>query len=213
MYLEFLKACLVGLAIAAPVGPIGLLCIRRTLTLGAGIGIASGLGAAVADGTYGLLAALGLSFSGILESHGDMMRLGSGLLLLILGGRIFYHGLTSSLSSPEPSANASPKVATGLLAFGSTYLLTIANPATFLSFVAMISALSEGLGSSIWGPYILVLGVFTGSALWWFFLVGLVSKLRHVLSPLFMKGIDLFSGLLLLGWGGWMAVKTLFVLF
>lgn len=196
----FLHGGLVGLAIAAPVGPIGLLCIRRTLRDGRLVGLATGLGAATADGTYGLLAATGLALSGLLVSHGDLMRFGGGLLIVYLGVSTFMRGLKDQPHDPAkaPSSHAPLK------AYVTTFLLTIANPATILAFIGMISGLSAGASSGPDAAYWLVLGVFLGSAVWWLFLVTITALVRGLISDFFMRMIDFISGSVLAIWGLWM---------
>ena len=196
----FLQGALVGLAVAAPVGPIGLLCIRRTLRDGRLVGLATGMGAASADGLYGLIAATGLSITGLLISHGDEMRLFGGLLIFYLGLSTFRRGL---IDLPHDPAKAPPSHAP-LRAYGTTFLLTLANPATILSFIGMISGLSKGAESSPDAAYWLVFGVFCGSAVWWLFLVTMTALVRGLMSDLFMRIIDFASGSLLMLWGGWM---------
>ncbi|WP_316861496.1 LysE family transporter [uncultured Cohaesibacter sp.] len=193
----FLQGGLIGLAIAAPVGPIGLLCIRRTLREGKLVGIATGMGAATADGMYGIIAATGLAISGLLVSHGDWMRLGGGLLILYLGVTTFLRGFDSQPHDPAkaPSAQAP------LRAYATTFLLTVSNPATIIAFIGMISGLSKGLEQGPGAAYWLVFGVFSGSALWWFILVGMTSLIRGLISDHFMRLIDFLSGLILSVWG------------
>lgn len=204
----FLTGSLIGLSIAAPVGPIGLLCIRRTLVDGRLIGIATGMGAATADGVYGLIAATGLSISGLLVSHGDWMRLFGGFLILYLGITTILRGCRTQPHDPaKASASHEP-----FKAYGTTFLLTMTNPATILSFVGMISGLSAGAAVSPEAPYWLVLGVFCGSALWWFILVGLTSLLRGRLPDSAMRFIDFASGAILSIWGLsmlWTAITAL----
>ena len=126
--LLFLRRLLLGLSISAPVGPIGLLCIRRTLAYGRLTGLLSGLGAATADGFYGMVAAFGLTFvSQFLESQSFLLRIIGGLFLV-------YLGITTFRSKPpEESAKLSRTSLAG--SYLSTLLLTMTNPATILSFV------------------------------------------------------------------------------
>ncbi len=168
----FLRGLVIGFSIAAPVGPIGVLCIRRTLAEGQLYGLVSGLGAATADALYGCVAAFGLTFiSSFLIGHKLWLSLIGGLFLL-------YLGIKTLLSKPaEDAAKAEGKGLFG--AYASTFLLTVTNPMTILSFVAIFAAL--GLGSTT-GSYasalILVLGVFCGSATWWLLLSGGVGLFR-----------------------------------
>ena len=201
----FLQGGLIGLAIAAPVGPIGLLCIRRTLRDGRLVGLATGLGAATADGLYGLVAATGLAFSGLLVSHGDWMRIGGGLLILYLGIATFRRGLDAHPDNPAKA----PASHEPLKAYGTTFLLTLSNPSTILAFVGMISGLSAKAASGPGAAYWLIFGVFSGSALWWLFLVSATAMVRHFVSEQMMRAIDFLSGSVLALWGGWMAWQGL----
>ena len=166
---------IIGFSIAAPVGPIGVLCIRRTLADGRAAGLATGLGAATADAIYGCLAAFGLTALTAALVGGQMwIRLIGGAFLLYLGVRTFL---------AKPSGSAAEARGSGLLsAYASTFLLTLTNPMTILSFVAVFAAL--GLGTTHPEPLsaaVLVLGVFVGSAVWWLTLSGGVSLFREPL--------------------------------
>lgn len=191
----FLRGLVVGFSIAAPVGPIGVLCIRRTLADGRGVGFASGLGAATADAFYGGVAGFGLTLvSGLLVRQSAWLRLGGGAFLC-------YLGLRTLLSRPaERSATAG---GAGLLgAYASTLALTLTNPATILSFVAVFAGLGLAGGE---GGYlaasVLVGGVFLGSALWWLILSGTVGMLRSRVHPRALRWVNVFSGLILGGFG------------
>jgi threonine/homoserine/homoserine lactone efflux protein len=164
-----------GFAIAAPVGPIGVLCIRRTLAHGRAAGLVSGLGAASADALYGLVAALGLSVvSGLLLSGRAWLQLAGGLFLLYLGARTF-------VARPAEHGAATSEGRGLLGAYLSTFALTITNPATILAFLGVFAGMglasaADGAGAGFAAT--LVLGVFVGSALWWLLLSGGVSLLR-----------------------------------
>ncbi len=138
----FLRGLTLGLAIAAPVGPVGVLCIRRTLAEGRLAGLVSGLGAATADACYGLVAAFGLTFvSSRLIDWQDAIRLVGGLFLLYLGAR--------TLAAPvadQPAAGLAVQPAQrGLLAnYTSTLVVTLTNPMTILAFAAVFAGLGEG---------------------------------------------------------------------
>ena len=184
-----------GLSIAAPVGPVGVLCIRRTLAYGRPYGFVSGLGAATADAIYGAIGALGLNFvSGLLIDQQMPLRLVGGLFLWYLGIRTFM----AAPSEQTPAANAS-----GLLgAYLSTLALTLTNPLTILSFAAIFAGL--GLGSA-GGDYAiashLVAGVFLGSALWWAFLSSGVGLFRGRLSSSGLRWLNRISGAVIVGFG------------
>jgi threonine/homoserine/homoserine lactone efflux protein len=190
-----LRGLLLGFSIAAPVGPIGVLCIRRTLSAGRGMGLASGLGAATADATYGAIAAFGLTVvSGFLLSQQLWLRLLGGAFLCYLGVRTFL---------AAPATEAASVGGGGLAgAYVSTFFLTITNPLTILSFAAIFAGLGLGASGTDAGAALgLVLGVFLGSALWWLLLSGGVSLLRARFDLRAMRWVNRGSGLLILGFG------------
>jgi len=186
----FWKGALLGFSIAAPVGPIGVLCIRRSLGAGFLAGFASGLGAATADALYGAVAGLGLTaVSSVLLAGRGWLRLVGGLLLLALGARTFF----AAPAAPRPASPPGPP--RGLLhQYASTFLLTVTNPATILSFTAAFGAL--GLVTRL-AAAALVAGVFAGSAAWWLLLAGATSRLRTRLPPSGLAWINRGSGLIL----------------
>ena len=193
----FLQGIGVGLAIAAPVGPVGVLCVNRTLRHGIGIGLASGLGAAVADGVYGAVAGFGVSrVAEFLLGHQDMLRVLGGAFLLILGLRILIRGPAHEAGQPAWSA---PRP---VLAFASCFLLTLTNPITILAFVAVFAGLGmvESTTNIATGA-VLVLGVFLGSAFWWLALSGLVALLRGRVTPRILVWVNRISGAILTGFG------------
>lgn len=189
------RGLVVGFAIAAPVGAIGLLCIRRTLTDGRLVGFVSGLGAASADALYGLLAAMGLrSVSSVLMEHQSWVRLAGGLFLCYLGVRTV---------TTRPSVEALAPSGRGLaIAYGSTFALTLTNPSTILSFAAVFSGMGlvDTTGDR-WSAGLLVLGVFLGSALWWLLLSGGIGWVRRSLTPSGLRWVNLLSGAALAGLG------------
>jgi threonine/homoserine/homoserine lactone efflux protein len=191
----FFKGFIIGFSIAAPVGPIGVLCIRRTLAEGRASGLVSGLGAATADGLYGCIAGFGLTFlSNLLIQHQGWIRVIGGLFLCTLGIR--------TLVASPAKESASLKKGGLVGSYGSTFFLTLTNPMTILSFAAIFAGL--GLGST-GGDYlssgVLVLGVFTGSALWWLMLSTMVGMFGKMLSPRGMRWVNRISGIIILGFG------------
>jgi threonine/homoserine/homoserine lactone efflux protein len=199
----FLKAVLIGLSIAAPVGPIGLLCIQRTLAQGARVGFVSGLGAAVADACYGSIGAFGL----VTVMH-FFVALTTPLAAI---GAVFlgWLGLRTWRAPVGREAAAVPVVDHGGKAFASVLLLTLGNPATILSFLAVFASLGAGTvpGSSAAG--VMVLGVFVGSALWWLTLALGVAALRHKISPLGMRRINRAAGCCLIAIATWHLLHVL----
>ncbi len=189
----FLRGLLLGLSIAAPVGPIGLLCIRRTLAYGRGTGLLSGLGAATADGFYGMVAAFGLTFiSQFLEAQSVLLRITGGLFLC-------YLGVTTFRSKPPKRAAETSR--TGLVgAYLSTLLLTLTNPATIFSFVLIFAGLAP-TGLNYAQASVMVLGTFVGSALWWLLLSSGVSLFRRQLTPRRLQWLNRICGVLIFGFG------------
>jgi threonine/homoserine/homoserine lactone efflux protein len=189
------RGLIIGMSIAAPVGPIGVLVIRRTLTAGRIAGLVTGLGAATADAIYGCVAGFGLTFiSMVLISQHFWVRLIGGLFLCYLGVRTL-------LAAPaEQAAGASaPSL---LRAYLSTLLLTLSNPMTILSFAAVLAGLGiGGAGASYGAAALLVLGVFAGSALWWLILSGGVSVVRLRLTAGILRWVNRLSGAVLIGFG------------
>ncbi|RIX82831.1 LysE/ArgO family amino acid transporter [Acidovorax cavernicola] len=190
----FVKALVIGLSIAAPVGPIGLLCIQRTLAHGRTIGFLSGLGAALADACYGAIGAFGVS--------AVVSTMVAARVPLALGGAAFlaWMGVQLLRAPAATQARAAEDPATPLKALLSVFVLTLANPMTILSFVAVFASLGSGHTSSGSGAALtMVLGVFLGSALWWLGLSTGVSLVRHRLGPRVLQAINRLSGALLLG--------------
>jgi len=190
----FLQGLVIGFAIAAPVGPIGVLCIRRTLANGRVAGLVSGLGAATADATYGALAGFGVTFlSTLVVSQEVPIRLLGGAFLLFLGAWTF-------LSVPrDPHRKTEGSLAGDYL---TTFALTLSNPVTIVAFAAMFAGLGvTGQGGDYAAAALLVAGVFAGSALWWVILSTVVSAFRHAFDLGRMRWVNRISGLVIVGFG------------
>jgi threonine/homoserine/homoserine lactone efflux protein len=186
------------------VGPIGVLCIRRTLAHGLRSGLASGMGAATADALYGCVAGFGLSLISQFLIQGQFsFRLAGGCFLLYLGARTF-------LSRPASTASLTPRL--NLAGdYLSTFFLTLTNPLTVLSFAAIFAGLGlggsrEGYGSAA----MMVLGVFLGSGLWWLILSWGVARLRDRFSLRGFGWVNRISGLVILGFGAAALVSLIF---
>ncbi len=190
----FMKSVLAGMAIAAPVGPVGVLCLRRTVVEGRLPGLVSGLGAALADALYGCIAAFGLAaLAGLLLDHQDALQLAGGIFLVVMGVRI--------LKAPaRPAAEARPG---GLFAqFASTFVLTAVNPITILAFAGIFAALGVIVAANDpVGSLVLVAGVFVGSSLWWLGIVVVASLLHGRLEDRHLIRVNMFSGTLVLAFG------------
>jgi threonine/homoserine/homoserine lactone efflux protein len=191
----FLNGAVIGLSIAAPVGPIGVLVIRRTLAEGRLTGFVTGLGAATADAIYGAIGALGLALvASALSGASIWLRLLGGLFLCYLGLRTFR--------APPSDRAAATSGADRARAYAATLLLTLTNPATILSFAAIFAGL--GVGSArgdLSAALVLVAGVFCGSALWWLLLSGGVSLARAKLTPRELSWVNRVSGAIIAGFG------------
>ncbi len=184
----FLNGLFIGVAIAAPVGPIGLVCIRQTIKGGMRLGFASGLGAACADTFYGIVAAFGIStLSPTLLPYENTLDIVGGIFLIFIG----VSNLLSKI--PDKSIHLPKKMAGG--AFTSTFFLTLTNPMTTFAFAAIFSAFGIIEGEqSILSSFFLVLGVFLGSTAWWFALSSLISWMRHKVSNKVLLWINRISG-------------------
>lgn len=190
----FLQGAFFGFSIAAPVGPIGLLCIRRTLASGRRAGFASGLGAATADATYGGIAGFGITFLSVaLVSQMLLIRSLGGAFLIFLGARTFF-------SVPSTVVRATGgNLATDYL---STFVLTLSNPLTIIAFAAVFAGFGvTGGGGDYTAAAFLVSGVFAGSTLWWLILSGVVSAFRGMFGVSRMRWVNRLSGALIAGFG------------
>jgi len=185
---------LIGLAVAAPIGPISLMCINRTLNAGRSSGLVFGAGIAAADGSYAALASFGLTgASSALTGAGDWLQLLGSLLLMFLGAMLVWGKPDTRL----PARKRNPGIGT----FASAYVLTLANPPTFLFFagvVASLAAFSSGVQ-----PVTFTAGVFAGSMLWWTALTVLVSRSARLFTAGVRAGINRASGLTLIGFAGY----------
>ena len=189
-----LRGLALGFAIAAPVGPIGVLCIRRTLANGRLNGLVSGLGAATADMLYGAVAAFGLTaISSLLLNERVWIHVIGAIFLAYLGVRTL-------LARPAPLVKAATNGAGLAGAYASTVGLTLANPATIISFAAVFAGLGvAGTRAGYSTAALLVLGVFCGSALWWVVLSTGVSLLRARVTPRVLRCVNVVSGAILVG--------------
>jgi threonine/homoserine/homoserine lactone efflux protein len=209
----FLKGILIGFAVAAPVGPIGLLCIRRTLWGGHLAGFTAGLGAALADALFGFIAAFGLTLVwDILMANAKWFALGAGLVLI-------YIGVTEWRSEPKDPLLLTPQSAAGLVrGFVSTFFLTLANPLTILSFAAVFAGFGieghrvteDGQTPNYALMTELIAGVFIGSACWWLLLSAGVDVIRHRLNAKMLRWLNRVSGTGLLAFGVYMLYRFLF---
>ncbi len=198
-----LKGLIIGFSIAAPVGPIGVLCIRRTISDGRISGLVSGLGAATADAIYGSIAGFGLAFiSNFLVDQQVWLRLIGGLFLCYLGLKTFF---------TQPVEQTTLAKGIGLAgAYVSTFFLTLTNPMTIIFFAAIFTGLGlAGAGGNYAAAGVLVLGVFIGSALWWLILSGSVGVIREKFNPHGLQWVNRISGAIITGFGLWVLLGAI----
>jgi threonine/homoserine/homoserine lactone efflux protein len=190
-----LKGIIIGFSIAAPVGPIGVLTIKRTLAEGRLSGFVTGMGAAMADAVYGFIAGFGLTvISAFLLTQAFWIKLIGGLFLLFLGVKSFLS---------KSASNAAKLDSKGLFSnLVSTFFLTLTSPVTILSFVAIFAGLGLGTTKTDYTSSLsLVFGIFLGSALWWLILSSVVGFFQTKITPERLVWINRLSGLILLSFG------------
>jgi putative LysE/RhtB family amino acid efflux pump len=187
-----LRGILLGLAVAAPVGPIGVLCIQRCLAGGFWAGFSGGIGTAVADAVYAALAAAGFAaLAALAGPMQDWLRWGGAAVIAWLGWRAMS-------APPAVQGEAGPVAAKPLRLFLVTFLLTMSNPTTILSFIALFAALGLGAGAPLHSAVAAVAGVFAGSLLWWAILSGAVTLLRRRISDESRHWINRIAGFVLI---------------
>jgi len=192
--LLLLKSIILGFSVSAPVGPIGLLCIQRTLTKGQMAGFFTGLGASTANMIYASFAAFGFSVvSSFLLEQQFILRIIGGVFLLYLGVKIFL---------AKPAERAASLEGNGLIrVYLSTLFLMITNPTTILNFVAMFAGLGfDKTASSPSTAFIFVSGVFLGAIFWWFLLSFSVSIFKNKITP-YLKSVNKIAGMLIISLG------------
>ncbi|MBY0292408.1 MAG: LysE family transporter [Alphaproteobacteria bacterium] len=201
-FILFFKGVLVGFIIAAPVGPIGILCIRRTLGGSYALGLATGLGAGLADTFYGAVAGFSLaSVADFIKNNDFYLRLFGGILLGWIGFSI--------LRAPPRQNNAENEGdATLLSSLTSAFLLTVSNPLTLIVFAAAFAAMGIApLEGSFSQAFVLVAGVFVGANAWWLSLSTTVHLMHHKLSDRQLLWINRSSGVLLCAFSAYMLLS------
>ena len=206
----FLQALWIGLSIAAPVGPVGLLVIQRTWRHGLAVGLATGLGAAVADAACGAIGAYGISaLVSALQGARVPLALAGGAFLLWLAWRTWPRSPSAAPAGPagtesEAAMAAPPRL---LPSFAGTFVLTLSNPATILSFIAIFAAVaSQGVPAS---PLLMVAGVLIGSAAWWLLLCAAVGALRSRFDARAQRWVGRVSALMLAAFALWQWAQLL----
>jgi len=202
-FLLLLEGLVIGFSLAAPVGPVGVLCIRRTLAYGSKRGLVVGLSAACADMLYGIIAAFGVTFiSDFISNQQHWIRLIGGILLMLLGYRMYHsHAITDT---PINGTNRHVR------AFISTFLLTLTNPMTLFAFAAVFAGvgLNKIIGNN-WSGTFLVIGVFLGSLSWFTLLTALVHFFREKISTNGLTLVNKIAGTLLILFGAFALWKSL----
>jgi threonine/homoserine/homoserine lactone efflux protein len=188
------KGLMAGLAIAVPVGPVNVLCASRTLSRGRLSGLMSGFGAATADMLYGAIAGFSITFLiEFLEREEFWIRVIGGLLLVAIGVMYFR--------KPAQAPNLPAGSGTAQSDFSSTLLLTLTNPTTVLSFLAVLAGLGMGGHREWWLTFLLVGGIFCGSMLWWVILVLMVNRFRDRFDQRAIGWMNRIAGLAIGGFG------------
>jgi len=197
----FAQSLLIGFSIAAPVGPIGLLTIQRTLQLGPRAGLATGLGAAVADAAYGAVGAFGVTT--LIDA------LTAARLPLAVGGGAFLLWLAFTIwRAPIADQAAEARGGTDLVrCFAGTFVLTLSNPATILSFIAVFGAMAGSM--TVTQPWTMIAGVLVGSALWWLVLSSVVGRLRERFDVRWRRRVNIASACVLAGFALWQFAQLL----
>ncbi len=187
LILTLLKGIAVGIVIALPIGPVGVLCVRRTLFEGAFFGLAAGLGAALADTVFGIVAGFGLTaVRDVILGFQDWLGLFGGLFLLAAGARALA---LRDVRAPEPLAGERL-----FGAFASTFAVTVTNPIAILGFTAIIAKVGLNRDATFGTIAVLIAGVFAGSALWWIGLTTGIVSLRRRAKKFHLAAMNIISG-------------------
>ena len=193
----FAKGLAFGFVLAATVGPMWVLCFRRTVASGARAGLVTGLGIALGDTIYGAIAAFGLTaISGLLQAQSLWLGLAGAAFLA-------YLGIRTLRSTPNVSGNQGSGQGSLARAFLSTLGLTLANPPTILAFAAIFAGLGLAQNASYTAAALVTLGVFLGSASWWLILAAAAGWLHGRVGPGLMRAINVVSGVSILGFAFW----------
>ncbi|MDX2257286.1 MAG: LysE family transporter [Hyphomicrobiaceae bacterium] len=191
----------IGVLVAAPVGPVNVLCIQRSISRGMWGGIAAGLGAVIGDGLIALLAAMGVgAISGVITYHRSAIQVLGGLVLMLFGWRLYK---TEPVVEPEAADGlGAGSIAAYLWDIPKTFLLTVTNPGAVLGLMAIFGGISTFV--EVKGPVealLMVAAVMAGSLAWWVGLAYGVGKLRNRISSATLTQINRWAGLLLVVMG------------
>jgi threonine/homoserine/homoserine lactone efflux protein len=195
----FMKGFTLGFSVAVPVGPIGVMCVQRALRYGRNAGFATGMGAAAADGMYGLVAGLGLaSVTSFFETSQGWIQLVGGGVLMLVGGRM----VNTHIQLPrDPGTVAAPVAKTKRRLFAESFVLTLTNPLTLLGFLAVFAGIGLPSDSTPWEVGLIVLGVIAGSAAWWLFLSATAAHYRERLPPQLLDRFNRGAGYMIVIFG------------
>lgn len=194
-YILFIKCIVSGFLLAAPIGPVNLICIRRTLSDGRVTGLIVGMGAAIADALYGYVAATGLSsLTTFILHYGTVFRWGGGVFVIYLGIRTFRAAPRSSTTAPEENSSYSLyRLFTGI------FFLTLTNPVTVFAFIAAFSSLGIAmLVTNFFTTVLATAGVFIGSGLWWITLTSIVCLFRTRMTPNVILRVNKVAGIIII---------------
>lgn len=203
-YYILMQGIVFGFFLALPVGPVGVLCVQRTLAEGRVHGLLSGLGAALGDALFGAVAAFGISaVKDWLEAHQSDLRIVGGVILLVLAARTLLGRSGQNLLSTKHDVKESRVVTNSLVKdFVSTFMLAVTNPITLIAFAGLLATLGiTEAGASVGNASILVVGVFAGSAAWWIAISTTAGVLRPFVDGSYQAWINRISAMILLGFG------------
>jgi threonine/homoserine/homoserine lactone efflux protein len=190
LIIALVKGIVVGIVIALPVGPVGVLCVRRTLFEGPSFGFVSGLGAATADTIFGIVAGFGLTIiRDFMLRFQDWFGAAGGLFLLVIGIKAL---LSAGTQEPEPLSDEAH-----IGAFFSTFVLTITNPITILAFAAIFAKVGIDNAAGLLDIGVLVAGIFLGSMMWWLGLSFGIAALKRVFGTIRLVWLNRVSGVIL----------------
>ncbi|MGB4865293.1 MAG: LysE family transporter [Hyphomicrobium sp.] len=200
---------IIGILIAAPVGPVNVLCIQRAIERGFWGGIAAGIGSVMGDGLIALMAGLGVgAVSGAIESHRAIIQMIGGLALIVFGIKLY---ITTPRIRPLSEADAAKASLKDFVwDIPQTFFLTITNPGALLGLFAVFSGVSTyvEVHSNI-DVFFMVAAIMAGSMTWWVFLSKLISRYRHIFDGDKLHTINRIAGILLAGFGGLLWVEVI----
>ncbi len=195
----------IGVLVAAPVGPVNVLCIQRSIERGVLAGVTAGLGAVLGDGLIALFAALGVgAITSMVETYRDWIQLVGGMVLILFGWHLYRTPPLENGILDQPSVEEGSVENGGILHWDilKTFFLTISNPGAVLGLMTIIGGISSfvairGTGEAL----LLVASIMVGSLIWWFGLSTFISRIRHKLGFQSLQNINIFAGLALFAFG------------